>query len=168
MAQSPLTDRLHLRSSLEQLIAATSKNGFRLATAASRVFRPTARAAQVRLANHAPSGLFDRSLTGVARASLERTRELLAGERSAPYAHDPMQASQVEATLDRLEAEWESARLLTLKAAWMADNRIPNSKEASMATAKAGRVASKATLKCPAPLALPQARRPPAKKPPPD
>ena len=32
------------------------------------------------------------------------------------------------------------ARLLTLKAAWMADNRVPNSTEASMAKAKAGRV----------------------------
>ena len=59
-----------------------------------------------------------------------------------------MQASYVEATLDRLEAEWEAARLLTLKAAWMADNRQPNSKEASIAKAKAGRVANEVTLKC--------------------
>ncbi|HBO0621855.1 TPA: acyl-CoA dehydrogenase family protein, partial [Pseudomonas aeruginosa] len=44
--------------------------------------------------------------------------------------------------------EWEAARLLTLKAAWMADNKLPNSKEASIAKAKAGRVANEITLKC--------------------
>lgn len=85
---------------------------------------------------------------GVAKASLDRTRELLKDHLSADYAHLPMQASYVEATLDRLEAEWEAARLLTLKAAWMADNRQPNSKEASIAKAKAGRVANEVTLKC--------------------
>ena len=39
-----------------------------------------------------------------------------------------------------MEADWEAARLLMLQAAWMADNRKPNSMEASMAKAKAGRV----------------------------
>jgi acyl-CoA dehydrogenase len=42
----------------------------------------------------------------------------------------------------------EQARLLTLKAAWMADNGQPNSKEASMAKAKAGSVANAISLKC--------------------
>jgi acyl-CoA dehydrogenase len=36
---------------------------------------------------------------------------------------------------------------LTLRAAWQADNDIPNSKEASMSKAKAGRMASDVTLK---------------------
>lgn len=85
---------------------------------------------------------------GVAKASLDRTRELLKDHLSIDYAKLPMQASYIEATLDRLEAEWEAARLLTLKAAWMADNRQPNSKEASIAKAKAGRVANEVTLKC--------------------
>lgn len=85
---------------------------------------------------------------GVAKASLDRTRELLKDHLSVDYAKLPMQASYIEATLDRLEAEWEAARLLTLKAAWMADNRQPNSKEASIAKAKAGRVANEVTLKC--------------------
>lgn len=86
---------------------------------------------------------------GVARASLERTRELLskAGCRF-DYAKPPLSVTHAEATLYRLEAEWEAARLLTLKAAWMADNKLPNSKEASIAKAKAGRVASEVTLKC--------------------
>ena len=47
----------------------------------------------------------------------------------------------------RMEADWEAGYLLTLRAAWQADNNIPNSKEASMAKAKAGRVASDITLK---------------------
>jgi acyl-CoA dehydrogenase len=77
---------------------------------------------------------------GVARASLDRTRELLKDHLSPNYSKPMLTASHAEATLNRLEAEWEAAKLLTLKAAWMADNKIPNSKEASMAKAKAGRV----------------------------
>lgn len=86
---------------------------------------------------------------GVAKAALDRTRELLgrAGCRF-DYRGPLLAARHAEATLYRLEAEWEAARLLTLKAAWMADNRLPNSKEASIAKAKAGRVANEITLKC--------------------
>ena len=47
-----------------------------------------------------------------------------------------------------MEAEWEAARLLMLKAAWMADNHKPNSREASIAKAKAGRIGNEITLKC--------------------
>ncbi len=81
---------------------------------------------------------------GVARAALDRTRELLreAGMTSADGT------SYVDVELDRLEAELEAARLLTLKAAWMADNSIPNSLEASMAKAKAARVCNELTLRC--------------------
>ena len=85
---------------------------------------------------------------GVARASLDRTRELLKDHLSPNYSKPMLTASHAEATLNRLEAEWEAAKLLTLKAAWMADNKIPNSKEASMAKAKAGRVGNELTLKC--------------------
>ena len=85
---------------------------------------------------------------GVARAALERTRELLKGVCKLDYAKPLLSVSHAEATLYRLEAEWEAARLLTLKAAWMADNKLPNSKEASIAKAKAGRVANEVTLKC--------------------
>jgi acyl-CoA dehydrogenase len=73
---------------------------------------------------------------GVAQASLERTRQILREE-----------GVDESAELLRLEAELEAARLLTLKAAWMADNGIPNSLEASMAKAKAARVANELTLK---------------------
>lgn len=85
---------------------------------------------------------------GVAAASIERLKELLAGHIDANYGTLPLNASHAEATLYRLEAEWEAARLLTLKAAWMADNKRPNSKEASICKAKAGRVANEVTLKC--------------------
>ena len=47
-----------------------------------------------------------------------------------------------------MEADWEAARLLTLQAAWMADNKKPNSLQASMAKAKAGRVGTDITLRC--------------------
>lgn len=84
---------------------------------------------------------------GVARASLDRTREIL---KEAALLGDGGRSggSFVDAELERLEGELEAARLLTLKAAWMADNRMPNSLEASMAKAKAGRVANEITLRC--------------------
>jgi acyl-CoA dehydrogenase len=83
---------------------------------------------------------------GIARAALERTRELI-GIEPRP-SRTSWKASAAELELHRMDAEVEAARLLTLKAAWMADNGMPNSKEASMAKAKAGRVANAVTLRC--------------------
>ncbi len=86
---------------------------------------------------------------GVARAAVERAREIL--ERAQAVSGDPRSpwlGSHAEAELCRLEAEVDVARLLTLKSAWMADNRVPNSVEASMAKAKAGRVCTEVTLRC--------------------
>jgi len=87
---------------------------------------------------------------GVARASLELTRKLLRvdGIEATTYAGTQLTAHAAEAELYRMEAELEAARLLTLKAAWMADNKIPNSVEASMSKAKAARVANHITLRC--------------------
>ncbi|GAB5545509.1 MAG: acyl-CoA dehydrogenase family protein [Sandaracinaceae bacterium] len=86
---------------------------------------------------------------GVARASLERAGEILA-ERGVQvsYGGHPDAGSALEAELVRMEAELEAARLLMLKAAWMADDARPNSMEASMAKAKAARVANAITLRC--------------------
>jgi acyl-CoA dehydrogenase len=86
---------------------------------------------------------------GCARASLELTRELLE-EAGVVVDYDrPAQTqSAAAATFLQLESDWEAAYLLTLQAAWMADNRKPNSLEASMAKAKAGRVGSDVTLRC--------------------
>ena len=86
---------------------------------------------------------------GVARAALEHARELLAGKGIDIRYRGPLFAKRaVEAELIRMEAEWEAGRLLMLKAAWMADNGIPNSTEASMSKAKAARVANEITLRC--------------------
>lgn len=86
---------------------------------------------------------------GVAKASIDRTREILRKLKvKVDYSTPFKLTSQLEAQLYRYEAEWEAARLLTLKAAWMADNGMPNSMEASMAKAKAGRTANAITLGC--------------------
>lgn len=86
---------------------------------------------------------------GVARAALERTAELLAGTGlDLGYHSQPWLQPAAVRELHWLEAELEAARLLTLRAAWLADNGRPNSREASMAKAKAGRVANTLTLRC--------------------
>jgi acyl-CoA dehydrogenase len=86
---------------------------------------------------------------GVARACLETTREHLS-EAGIEIDYDRPPASQIGAAAEfiAMEAEWEAARLLTLQAAWMADNRKPNSLHASMAKAKAGRVGTDIALRC--------------------
>jgi acyl-CoA dehydrogenase len=86
---------------------------------------------------------------GCARASLELTKELL--ERAGveiDYDRPAQTQSAAAAAFLQMESDWEAAYLLTLQAAWMADNRKPNSLEASMAKAKAGRVGSDITLRC--------------------
>jgi acyl-CoA dehydrogenase len=86
---------------------------------------------------------------GCARASLDLTREVLA-EAGVEVDYDRPAFNQhaAAATYLQLEADWEAAYLLTLQSAWMADNREPNSMQASMAKAKAGRVGSDVTLRC--------------------
>ncbi len=86
---------------------------------------------------------------GVARAALELTYELLAKRGVRPsYDTGIMRSQAVEAELYRMEAELEAARLVTLKAAWMADNGQPNSMAASISKAKAARVGTEITLRC--------------------
>ena len=86
---------------------------------------------------------------GVARACLERTRELLA-EAGIAIDYDRAGPGQPAAAAEfiAMEADWEAARLLTLQAAWMADNKRPNSLQASMAKAKAGRMGTDVALRC--------------------
>ncbi|GLZ42421.1 acyl-CoA dehydrogenase family protein [Actinokineospora sp. NBRC 105648] len=86
---------------------------------------------------------------GVARAALEETRRILEESGVAiDYDRPAFAQSAAAATFLQLEADWEAAYLLSLEAAWMADNRKPNSLQASMAKAKAGRSASDITLRC--------------------
>ena len=86
---------------------------------------------------------------GCAAASLDLTRELLeqAGVE-IDYDRPAYAQSAAAAKFIQMESDLEGARLLMLQAAWMADNRQPNSLEASMAKAKAGRVGSDVTLSC--------------------
>ncbi|MBV5245010.1 acyl-CoA dehydrogenase family protein [Mycolicibacterium sp. PAM1] len=85
---------------------------------------------------------------GVARAALEELRKILT-DAGIEISYDKPAHAQSAAAAEflRMEADWESGYLLTLRSAWQADNRIPNSKEASMGKAKAARVASDITLK---------------------
>jgi acyl-CoA dehydrogenase len=86
---------------------------------------------------------------GCARAALDETEDLL---RSAGVEVDYDRPAQVQtaaaAQYLQMEADWEAAYLLTLEATWMADNHQPNSLQASMAKAKAGRTAVDITLRC--------------------
>jgi acyl-CoA dehydrogenase len=86
---------------------------------------------------------------GVARACLERTRELLSEAGiEIDYDTPPELQSAAASEFIAMESDWEAARLLTMRAAWMADNRKPNSLQASMAKAKAGRVGTDIALRC--------------------
>lgn len=86
---------------------------------------------------------------GCAKAALDLTRDLLTDAGvEIDYDRPAYVQSAAAAKFLQMEADWEGARLLMLQAAWMADNRQPNSTEASMAKAKAGRVGSDITLSC--------------------
>jgi acyl-CoA dehydrogenase len=86
---------------------------------------------------------------GVARASLEETRERLelAGVE-VNYSVPALSQHAAAARFLEMEADYEAAWLLTLQAAWMADNGKPNSLQASMAKAKAGRACVDIALGC--------------------
>ena len=86
---------------------------------------------------------------GIARAALEETRRLLteAGIQ-IDYDHPPNTQPAAAAAFIEMEATYEAMYLLTLQAAWMADNGQPNSLQASYAKAKAGRGATEITLRC--------------------
>ncbi|MGA8744442.1 MAG: acyl-CoA dehydrogenase family protein [Solirubrobacterales bacterium] len=86
---------------------------------------------------------------GVTRAALEQTRGHLE-EVGIEIGDDAPLLSQAAAAarFAELEADYEAARLLTLQAAWMADNGRPNSLQASMAKAKAGSTCVEVTLGC--------------------
>lgn len=86
---------------------------------------------------------------GLTRACLEETRERLAQAGAEPSYDRPAHLEPAAASaLLSMEADYEAARLLTLQAAWMADNGKPNSLQASMAKAKAGRTCVDVALRC--------------------
>ncbi|QMU21735.1 acyl-CoA dehydrogenase family protein [Gordonia rubripertincta] len=85
---------------------------------------------------------------GLGRAALEELRRMLE-EAGHEIDYDRPAAAQhaTVAEFIRLESEWEASWLHTLRAAWMADNSQPNSTEASMSKAKAGRTVTEITNK---------------------
>ncbi|HMT05001.1 MAG TPA: acyl-CoA dehydrogenase family protein [Solirubrobacterales bacterium] len=86
---------------------------------------------------------------GVTRAALEETRrQLQAAGVEIDYDSPALSQPAAAARYLEMEADYEAALMLTMQAAWMADNKKPNSLEASMAKAKAGRVGVDVTLGC--------------------
>jgi acyl-CoA dehydrogenase len=86
---------------------------------------------------------------GCARAALDETEDLLK-QAGVVVDYDRPAYSQhaAAAAYLQMEADWEAAYLLTMEATWMADNNKPNSLQASMAKAKAGRAGVEITLRC--------------------
>lgn len=86
---------------------------------------------------------------GIASAAVDLLKaQLTADGADLDYKRNVHNISSVEKAYYRMEAELEAMRLLTWRAAWMADNQQPNSLEASMAKAKSGRTATMITQKC--------------------
>ena len=86
---------------------------------------------------------------GVTRAALEETRKQMASAGvEVDYSVPALSQHAAAARFLEMEADYEAAWLLTLQAAWMADNGKPNSLQASMAKAKAGRTCVDVTLGC--------------------
>src|SRR5438477_2408030 len=72
---------------------------------------------------------------GIARAAYEATCQWIQVE--LPKGYPAQKRREIEAELEEIRQELEMARFLVWRAAWMADKRIPNSKEASMCKAYA-------------------------------
>ncbi|BAH54701.1 MAG: acyl-CoA dehydrogenase family protein [Rhodococcus sp. (in: high G+C Gram-positive bacteria)] len=85
---------------------------------------------------------------GLGRAALEELRAILS-DAGVEISYDTPAYNQHAAAAEflQLEADWEAAYLLALRATWMADNKKPNSLEASMSKAKAGRTGTAISLK---------------------
>jgi len=86
---------------------------------------------------------------GIARAAIDFTREKI--EESGinlDYNKNLNNISSLEKEFYTMEADLEAMRLLTWKAAWVADNEMFNNVEASMSKAKAGKAATLITQKC--------------------
>jgi acyl-CoA dehydrogenase len=80
---------------------------------------------------------------GIARAAYETTCQWVKEE--LPEGYSMRKRQEIEDELEELGQELQMARFLVWRAAWMADRRIPNSKEASMCKAYAGGLLMKVT-----------------------
>jgi acyl-CoA dehydrogenase len=80
---------------------------------------------------------------GIARAAYETTSEWVCEE--LPKGFSAYKRREIEDELEEFGQKIEMARFLVWRASWMADHRIPNSKEASMCKAYAGELVMKMT-----------------------
>lgn len=80
------------------------------------------------------------SALGIGRASLEFVKEKLAEAGiEIPYGAPYHKLTAIQRDVLEMEAQWKAAYLLTLRSVVMLDAKLPNSLEASMAKAKAGK-----------------------------
>jgi acyl-CoA dehydrogenase len=92
--------------------------------------------------------LIGATAVGVARATLELLKELLAQQGIAiRYGLPRQKLTCIERDIIDMEVMLRSAWLLVIKAVWMADNRKENVKEASMSKVRGGDVVTKITQK---------------------
>lgn len=92
--------------------------------------------------------LIGATAVGVARATLELLKELLAEQGIAiRYGLPRQKLTSIERDIIDMEVMLRSAWLLVIKAVWMADNRKENVKEASMSKVRGGDVVTKITQK---------------------
>lgn len=85
---------------------------------------------------------------GVSRATLELLKELLAQQGvKIRYGLPRQKLTSVERDVIDMEIMLESAWLMVIKAVWLADNRKPNSLEASMSKVRGGDIVTKITQK---------------------
>ncbi|MGH2755334.1 MAG: acyl-CoA dehydrogenase family protein, partial [Actinomycetota bacterium] len=81
---------------------------------------------------------------GIGRAAYEYARDWVAAE--LPMSSNFARKAAVEHKLGRMKRELTAARGLVWKSAWMADRKIPNSAEASMAKAYAPQAALRSCI----------------------
>ena len=85
---------------------------------------------------------------GIARATVELVKEILAEQGiEIRYGIPRQKMTSIERDVIEMEVMLRSAWLLTIKALWMADNKIHNPKEASMSKVYAGDIVVKITQK---------------------
>ena len=89
------------------------------------------------------------SAIGIARAALDFTKQKLEDEGfSFPYTRSVHSLSAIQRDILEMEANLDAARFLIWNAAAMMDRGLRNSKEASMAKAKAGKAATLVCQNC--------------------
>jgi len=88
------------------------------------------------------------SALGIARAALEFTKDTLKKEGiNIRYTAPLHQRTAIVQDVMEMEAQYKAGWLLTLRSAWMMEQKLPNTLEASMAKAKAGKAVTFITQK---------------------